>query len=66
MEKESGLDEVVKESSNTTNLSSTLPNYRHTKRYIDDFFASDNRLEEEHSIEESIKYMQSFDRTTNQ
>jgi hypothetical protein len=52
--KESGLDQVINDSSNIANLSSALPNYIYSIEGIDKFFASDHGQEEEHTLEESI------------
>ena len=48
---------------NTIAYSSSCTNYKYTKEDIDNFFASDNGQQEEHSLEESI--CRAFNRNTN-
>src|SRR6476646_10684595 len=47
-------EKQIVDTKNTIDKSSNISNYKYTVEDIDNFFASDNGQEEEHTIEESI------------
>ncbi len=51
---EHGIDEVVNDSTNTTNTLIDSSDYRYTQEAIETFFDSDNGQQEEHNLEDSI------------